>query len=305
MAHDACGHQPIMLAEVLACLRPAHGDVAVDATLGGGGHAQAILERIQPGGRLIGLDVDGGALARTEARLRESATSRAAFTAIHASFTTLETVLAMVGVSKVDVLLLDLGVSSMQVDDPARGLSYKVPGPLDMRFDRTTGESAASLVARLTAGDLEALLVRNADEPHAEVIAGILAATRPTTTQAAERAVRVGLSAAHPALTKAEVKMAVRRTFQALRVAVNDELNALDTVLRTLPAVLAPHGRVAVLTFHSGEDRRVKKAFADGYRRGVFRAVARAVVRSSQTETFSNRKAAAAKLRWAVAASPR
>ena len=289
-----------MVEEVLRCLRPAAGEVALDCTLGGGGHAEAILERVQPGGRLIGVDVDPIELPRTEARLRAAGFGPETLIARHGTFADLPTVLAAVGVSAVDLILVDLGLSSMQADSPERGFSYKAPGPLDMRMDPTRGEPASQLVVRLREDQLAAMLTENADEPHAGLIAGLLKQQPITTTHALERLVRMGLNAALPLLSKTDVKMSVRRTFQALRITVNDEFASLDALLRSLPACLAPGGRVAVLTFHSGEDRRVKKAFQAGARQGVYASVANEVIRSQKEETFSNRRAAAAKLRWAV-----
>jgi 16S rRNA (cytosine1402-N4)-methyltransferase len=296
-------HRPIMVEEVLRCLRPEAGDVAVDCTLGGGGHAQAILERVPPGGRLIGLDVDPFELPRTEARLRAAGFGRDAFVARQGNFALLPQVLAAEGLATADLILADLGVSTMQADDPNRGFSYKVAGPLDMRMDPSLGETAAQLLARLSEEALASLLTENADEPHAALIAGLLKQKPVQTTHAVERQVRTGLAAARPELTKADVKMSVRRTFQALRIAVNDEMSALDALLASLPWCLAPAGRVVILTFHSGEDRRVKKAFRAGRKAGAYSAVAEEVVRSGKEETFANRRAAAAKLRWAVRAS--
>jgi len=293
-------HRPIMVDEVLGCLRPVAGEVAVDCTLGGGGHAQAILERVQPGGRLIGLDVDPLELPRTEARLRAAGFGEETFVARHGNFAGLPQVLATEGLTAADMILADLGVSSMQIDNPARGFSYKEPGPLDMRMNPSRGEPASALLARLDEAQLAAILTGNADEPHAELIARLLLRKPLTTTHAVENAVRVGLGRALPTLAKTDVKMSVRRTFQALRIAVNDEFQVLDALLRSLPLCLAPGGRVAIITFHSGEDRRVKKAFQAGRRAGVYSDVATEVIRSTKDETFSNRRAAAAKLRWAV-----
>src|SRR5260221_2089539 len=188
----------------------------------------------------------------------------------------------------------------MQPDSPDRGLSYKEPGPLDRRMNQSRGEPASQLLARLGEETLAALLTENADEPYAFLIARLLKAKPLTTTHAVERVVRTGLTAAHPALAKTDVKMSVRRTFQALRIAVNDEFSALDALLRSLPQCLAPGGRVAIITFHSGEDRRVKKAFQSGRRVGAYSEIANEVIRSTKEETFSNRRASAAKLRWAV-----
>jgi 16S rRNA (cytosine1402-N4)-methyltransferase len=291
-----------MLAEVLRCLQPAAGDVAVDCTVGGGGHAQAILEAVQPGGRLIGIDVDPLELPRTEARLRGAGFDADSFVARRANFADLPQLLAADRVETVDLILADLGLSSMQADNPDRGFSYKVAGPLDMRMDASQGERAWQLLDRVSADDLAALLTENADEPHAALVAALLKEKPLKTTHAVERLVRVGLSTALPSLTKTEVKMSVRRTFQALRIAVNGEFAALDALLGALPQCLAPGGRVAMLTFHSGEDRRVKQAFRAGHRAGMYAAVANVVVRSTKEETFANRRASAAKLRWAVRA---
>jgi 16S rRNA (cytosine1402-N4)-methyltransferase len=295
-------HLPIMVAEVLDCLRPGAGEIAVDCTLGGGGHARAILERVRPAGRVIGLDVDPMELPRAEAHLRAAGFGPDVFVARHANFAGLPHALAVEGLVHVDVILADLGVSSMQIDNPDRGFSYKGAGPLDMRLNPHRGESAAQLVARSSEAALAALLAENADEPHAEVIARLLKTQPIETTDALERIVRLGLAEAHPQLSKIDTKMSVRRTFQALRIAVNDEFAALEALLRVLPFCLTPGGRAAFLTFHSGEDRRVKKALQAGFRAGLYRAVSREVIRSGKTETFANRRASSAKLRWAIRA---
>lgn len=289
-----------MMDEVVRCLRPVPGDIAVDCTLGGGGHAQAILESVLPGGRLIALDVDAAELARTEARLRDANYGADTFVAQHGNFAALPCALATAGVAAADVILVDLGVSSMQIGNPARGFSYKDPGPLDMRMDPSQGEPAFDLIARVSEEVLAGLLTENSDEPHAAFIAGLLKQKRVTTTHEVERLVRMGLNRAFPDLSKADVKMSVRRTFQALRIAVNGELAALEALLLALPACLAPGGRVAILTFHSGEDRRVKKAFQSGRREGVYSAIADRVIRSGKEETYADPRARAAKLRWAV-----
>ena len=296
-------HRPIMMEEVLACLRPRPGDVAVDCTLGGGGHARAILERVQPGGRLIGLDVDPLELPRTEASLREAGFGPETFVAYHGNFAGLSQVLAGEGLATANLILADLGVSSMQLDNPDRGFSYKGAGPLDMRMNPLRGESASQLLARVSEETLARLLQENADEAHAHLIARLLKQQPVETTQAIDRLVRAGLTAAHPNLPKPDLKMSVRRTLQALRIAVNDEFSALEWLLRSLPQCLTPGGRVVMLTFHSGEDRRVKKAFQAGYRAGVYSAKADEVIRATEEETRANRRASSAKLRWAVRGS--
>ena len=296
-------HVPIMVEEVLRCLRPMPGEVAVDCTLGGGGHARAILERLQPGGRLIGLDVDPLELPRAEAHLRAAGFGPETFVTRHSNFAGLAQALVADGRATADIVMVDLGVSSMQLDNPDRGFSYKGVGPLDMRMNPARGAPASALIARVSEDTLAEYLDENADEPHARFIARLLKAQPLETTQAAERAVRMGLTRALPQLAKADVKMSVRRTFQALRIAVNDEFAVLDALLRALPHCLSPGGRAVFLTFHSGEDRRVKKAFQAGLRAGIYADVADDVIRSTKAETFANRRASSAKLRWAVRAA--
>ena len=289
-----------MTAEVLDCLAPKPGEVAVDCTLGGGGHARAILERVLPGGRVIGLDVDPFELPRTEAQFREAGFGPETFSARHTNFAGLPQALAAEGLDAADLILADLGVSSMQLDNPDRGFSYKQVGPLDMRMNPSRGEPAHKMLERLDERALADILRDNADEPHADLIASLLKQQPMATTHALERVVRMGLNAALPRLGNPDVKNSTRRTFQALRIAVNDEFSTLEALLRALPHCLSPGGRVAIITFHSGEDRRVKKAFQAGQRTGVYADVAADVIRPSMEETRANRRASSAKLRWAV-----
>ncbi|HUR20885.1 MAG TPA: 16S rRNA (cytosine(1402)-N(4))-methyltransferase RsmH [Vicinamibacterales bacterium] len=296
-------HRPIMVDEVLRVLRPVAGDLAVDCTLGGGGHAQALLDRVLPGGRLVGLDVDPLELPRTERRLRALGFGPEAFVARHSTFAGLPQVIAAEGLAGADVILADLGVSSMQLDNPDRGFSHKAPGPLDMRMNPSRGITAAQLIERLSEEKLSALLDENADEPYADIIARLLKQQPLWTTDAVGGVVREGLAAALPGLTPSDATLSVRRTFQALRIAVNDEFSVLDALLRSLPQCLLPGGRVAILSFHSGEDRRVKKAFQAGRREGAYSEVADDVIRATDEECRANPRASSAKLRWAVRAS--
>ncbi|MFN7988143.1 MAG: 16S rRNA (cytosine(1402)-N(4))-methyltransferase RsmH [Thermoanaerobaculia bacterium] len=299
-------HRPILVAEVLEALRPAPGLVAVDATLGFGGHAEALLPLLLPGGRLVGLDADPVELPRTEARLRALGWGGEVLTVRRSSFAGLPKVLAEEGLSRADLVLADLGVSSMQLDDPSRGFSFREDGPLDMRMNPTRGLPAKELLARLDERRLAALLRDNSDEPHAEAIARALVAARErsplATTLALADAVRDGLAALPERLREEEGDAPVRRTFQALRIEVNDELGALRAFLSALPSCLAPGGRVAVLTFHSGEDRLVKKTIQSGARAGLFSAWSREPVRPGPEELRANSRARPAKLRWAVRA---
>jgi 16S rRNA (cytosine1402-N4)-methyltransferase len=295
-------HLPIMVDEVLTCTRPGPGDVVVDCTVGGGGHTRRLLECVQPGGRVIGLDVDPIELPRTEANLRAAGFGSDVLVMRHSNFAGLPRVLAADGVSSVDVIFADLGVSSMQIDNPDRGFSYKQDGPLDMRMNPARGESAAALVTRVDAAPLAEILTANADEPFADIIAERLTRLKPATTQEAARAVRDVLVEAQPRLSSDDITMSVRRTFQALRIEVNAELSTLDALLRAVPLWLAPGGRVAFLTFHSGEDRRVKKSFQSGQREGVYSDVAAEAARPTPREIGANPRAGSAKLRWAVRA---
>ena len=291
----AGSHRPVMVEEILAALAPQPGEVAVDCTLGYGGHAEAILARLQPGGRLLGLDADPIELPKTIARLCSLGLAAGSFSAERTNFAGLPQALSRAGLAGADIVLADLGVSSMQLDDPARGFSAKHDGPLDLRMNPQRGQPAALFLQNIQRDKLSRLLTENADEPHAATLAAALAGRLFPGTGALRAAIRASL----PRLDKAAVDLAVRRVFQALRIAVNDEFSALDTFLRHLPACLLPGGRAAILTFHSGEDRRVKKAFAAGLQDGSYARIATDVVRPSASERHSNPRSSSAKMRWA------
>lgn len=297
-------HRSIMMAEILEVLAPKPGEIAVDCTLGYGGHARAMIERIQPGGKLLGLDVDSVELPRTESRLRDAGFNTDSFIVQRSNFAGLPQALAAHGFEAVDVVLADLGVSSMQLDNPERGFTYKEDGPLDMRMNPSRGESASKLLAHITEEKLALLFEENSDEPHARRIAQRIksSASSVETTHDLVRVVRAALKEGSSRLAEDEIELSVRRVFQALRIAVNDEFSALETFLRHLPSCLRPGGRVAILTFHSGEDRRVKKAFQSGERDGIYSAVAHEVIRATAEEVRANPRASSAKLRWAVRA---
>ncbi len=301
----AGSHRPIMVREVLARLQPKAGEFVVDATLGYGGHARELWRAVQPGGRLLALDVDPIELPRTESRLQGLPYPADSLIVRRSNFAGLVQVLAAEGLGPADALLADLGLSSMQIDDPARGFTFKHQGPLDLRMNPRRGQPASALLASLDATRLAKLLAGNADQPDAERLAGSLVAAQrrspiATTTDLAE-AVRAAL-AASPRGRDDEVETSVRRVFQALRVAVNDEFGALDTFLSHLPDCVAPGGRIAILTFHSGEDRRVKQAFRAGLRSGAYARIADEVERPAAEERRSNPRSSSAKLRWAVRA---
>ena len=288
-------HRPIMVAEILAALAPQPGDIAVDCTLGHGGHSQEILARIQPGGVLLGLDADPLELPKTEARLRSLGFGAEAFIAKRSNFAGIAQALAALGIAGADIVLADLGVSSMQIDDPARGFSVKLDGPLDMRMNPQRGQPASVLLEKISTAALASVLDENADEPHAAMLAAALAGKTFTRTTALANAIRAAL----PVVKPDDAALSVRRVFQALRIAVNDEFSALDTLLRQLPACTKPGARITILTFHSGEDRRVKKSFDAGLRAGIYAAVSDGVIRPTPAEQNSNPRSAPAKLRWA------
>jgi 16S rRNA (cytosine1402-N4)-methyltransferase len=288
-------HRPIMLTEVVEALAPRPGAVVVDCTLGYGGHAQELLGRIQPGGRLLGLETDPLELPRTEARLRGLGFGPDTFSVQRCNFAGLPQALAAAGLAGADCVLADLGVSSMQLDDPKRGFSAKLAGPLDLRMNPQRGQPASALLARMAPETLAALLVENADEPQAGLLATALAGRAFAATTDLAGAIRKAL----PHLQKEACDLAIRRVFQALRIAVNDEFSALETLLRHLPACLNPGGRVVILTFHSGEDRRVKRSFEAGLGSGVYAEIAREIIRPTSAERYANPRSAAAKLRWA------
>ncbi|MEY4387005.1 MAG: Ribosomal small subunit methyltransferase [Verrucomicrobiota bacterium] len=288
-------HRPIMVGEILAALDPQPGHLAADGTLGFGGHSSELLKRITPGGRLLGLDADPIELPKTEARLRAAGFGPDVFTAHRSNFAGLPQVLAANQLSSVDLILADLGVSSMQIDDPQRGFSVKLSGPLDMRMNPQRGQPASAWLKNIKPAALAEVLTENADEPHSDTLAAALAGKSFARTLELAAAIRAAL----PASKAEDVDLSVRRVFQALRIAVNDEFSALETFLRHVPTCLSPGGRVAILTFHSGEDRRVKKAFQAGERAGIYAEVAHDVIRPSAEELHANPRSAPAKLRWA------
>jgi len=288
-------HRPIMVNEILEVLAPKPGQIAVDCTLGYGGHAREILTRIQPGGRLLGLDADPIELPKTEERMRALGFGPEAFTAHRSNYAGLPQVLAAENLTGADVILADLGVSSMQLDDPSRGFSVKNDGPLDMRMNPQRGQSAATFLEKISSEKLKAVLEENADEPYADTLSLALAGKQFSSTLELAKAIRKAMIR----IPVAEHDLSIRRTFQALRIAVNDEFSALDTLLRHLPNCLNSGGRVAILTFHSGEDRRVKKAFEAGLQTGQYAEIAQEVVRPSKEEQHDNSRSRPAKLRWA------
>ena len=297
-------HRPVLLAEVMAVLEPRPGDVVIDCTLGGAGHAVELLRQIGPTGRLFGFDLDPANLEPARARFLEVGAN---FTLHHSNFAGLANVLAAENL-RADVLLADLGMSSMQVDDVQRGFSFSRDGPLDMRMDPTRGRTAAELLNSLPQSELATAFRELGDEPEADKIAAAIVERRAKqplsgTRELAEliqRAapVQIVRGPGQPTPRQQQIRPAAR-VFQALRILVNRELANLDHLLRILPDVLAPGGRAAIISFHSGEDRRVKAAFRDGLRAGIYTAVSDEPLRAGFAERQANPRSRSAKLRWA------
>lgn len=298
-------HRPIMVDEILEILAPQPGQVAVDCTLGYGGHGQRLLAAVQPHGRLIGVDVDPHELPKTELRLRSLGFPDGSLVIKRMNFAGIANLVLTESPDGADLILADLGLSSMQIDDPQRGFTFKADGPLDMRLNPEHGRPASDLLTQLDEPELARILEKNADEPQAARLACVILKAHAeypfkTTTDLANVVAEFQRSRARGAVD--DNQDMVRRVFQAIRIAVNDELGALDAFLRQLPSCLKPGGRVAILTFHSGEDRRVKHAFKAGLADGSFSSIADEVIRASPAEQRSNPRSSSAKLRFAVRA---
>ncbi len=293
-------HKPVLPAEVLAALRPRAGQTLVDCTLGLGGHSRLLLERITPGGRLIATDFDPNNIERAHSILDE--VQDGSFALHHSNFAALPALLVKEGIDQVDGILADLGVASPQIDDAARGFSYRKAGPLDMRMDPTRSESAAQLLARLSEKEIREALLELGDETDAPEIASLIVARRKArpieTTEDLAAIVCEARDFTLQRAAGAELHPAAR-TFQALRILVNRETHNLDRLLAVAPAVLKAGGRIAIISFHSGEDRRVKQSFRDGERAGLYSRVTREPLVATKKEEQENPRSRSAKLRWA------
>ena len=297
-------HIPILVDEILEVLQIRPGQVGYDATLGYGGHTRKMLEQLQGQGHLYATDVDAAEMEKTRARLAAAGYGPEIITIQHRNFADVDQVAPGV---LFDFVLADLGVSSMQIDDPARGFTFKQDGPLDLRLDQSAGVTAAERLRQLSQEELADLLTENADEPYADRIAKAVTQVfrrggTVDTTRQLYALIEGALSFLPAAERKEAVKKSCQRTFQALRIDVNSEFEVLYAFLDKLPRVLRPGGRAAVLTFHSGEDRLVKQAFRQQYRDGLYSGIAQEVIRPSPEECRRNPRARSTKLRWAVRA---
>lgn len=297
-------HISIMVQEILDFLQIKPGQKGLDATLGYGGHSTEMLKCLQGEGHLYALDVDPIEIVKTKERLALRGFGPEILTVKQINFANIDEVAAEAG--KFDFILADLGVSSMQIDNPERGFTYKAEGPLDLRLNPEKGESAAERLESMDYEEIVGMLVENSDEPYAEEIAEEIMNQKrkggiKTTTELRDTIERA--LAFLPAKEQKEaVKKACARTFQALRIDVNSEFEVLYSFLEKLPDVMAPGGRAAILTFHSGEDRLVKKAFKECYKAGIFSDYSKDVIRPSTEECSRNPRAKSTKMRWAVKA---
>lgn len=299
-------HISIMVQEILDFLQIKPGMTGLDATLGYGGHTKAMLQKLEGQGHIYGLDVDPIESAKTKERLANQGFGEDILTVRLQNFADIDQVTKDTG-KKFDFILADLGVSSMQIDNPERGFSYKVEGPLDLRLNPLKGVSAAERLKEVTYEELVGMLVENSDEPFAEEIATTICnwlsrGKKIETTTQLKEAIEVSLRKVPEKERKEAVKKSCARVFQALRIDVNSEFEVLYAFLEKLPDVLAPNGRVAILTFHSGEDRLVKRSFKELQKAGIYSDASKDVIRPSAEECARNSRAKSTKMRWAIRA---
>ena len=298
-------HISICVREILDFLQIQPGQKGLDATLGYGGHTSKMLECLKGEGHLYALDVDPIEIQKTKKRLEDMGYGPQILTIRQLNFADVEQLLPESGTF--DFALADLGVSSMQIDNPERGFTYKFEGPLDLRLNPEKGISAAERLKHMSQPELEGMLLENSDEPYAaeisRTITSMIRKGHPieTTTQLRD-AIEKALVRVPEKERKEAVKKSCARTFQALRIDVNNEFEVLEAFLEKLPQVMQSGGRIAILTFHSGEDRLVKKSFQRLYREGIYREIAKDVIRPSAEECIRNSRARSTKMRWAIKA---
>jgi len=297
-------HLPICVKEILEFLQITPGQTGLDATLGYGGHTLEMLKCLNSKGHLYATDVDPLELPRTKERLERLGYGSEILEIKQMNFCKIDQIISESG--PLDFVLADLGVSSMQIDNPERGFSFKSEGPLDLRLNPKAGESAASRLKEMTLDELQGMLIENADEPYAAeiaraIISNIKKGVEISTTTQLRNIIKDALKFV-PQISEDEIKKSCQRCFQAVRIDINNEFEALDEFLEKLPNALASGGRVAILSFHSGEDRMVKKSFKRFFREGVYREIAPDPIRPSSEECHVNSRAHSAKLRWAIKA---
>lgn len=295
-------HISICVNEILEILDIRPGERGLDCTLGYGGHSEAMLKKLQGQGHLTSLDIDPIESVKTERRLREAGFGEDIFTVRHINFANLDEAARVDG--KFDFILADLGVSSMQIDNPERGFSYKISGPLDLRMNPQKGKSAAERLREMSVDEIEGMLVENSDEPYAKEIAEEIIKTyrkggKIERTEELREVIEKAIAFIPERERKEVLKKTCQRVFQAIRIDVNQEFEVLYQLLSKLPSVINEGGRVVILTFHSGEDRMVKKIFNMHKKAGDFSEVSSDVIRPSEEECRNNPRARSTKLRWA------
>jgi len=297
-----------MVAEIMATLKPKPGEVVADCTLGYGGHARHFAQHLGPTGRIIGFEVDGSELEKTKERLQDIETD---LTVYRKNYAGIASVMHQEELTGFDIIFADIGVSSMQVDDPSRGISYRHKGPLDMRMDSRLKETGADLLGKLSAEEISTALDQLSDEPdHERIGATIVAQREKSPITQTNQLIRLIFKAKNltPQAWKEQQKRKFNtlhpaaRTFQALRIMVNDELGALRQLLRLAPQCLNPGGRIGIMSFHSGEDRLVKTSFKQGKASGVYATVTPQPLVPRRQEIMQNPRSSAAKFRYAVKA---
>lgn len=296
-------HRSICVKEILDFLQVTPGQTGLDATLGYGGHTLEMLKCLNSEGHLYATDVDTIELPRTIERLERLGYGPEIFTAVQTNFSNIDQITSQSG--PLNFVLADLGVSSMQIDNPDRGFSFKTEGPLDLRLNPSKGVSAAERLKTITQEELQGMLFENSDEPHCEEIAAAIVTAikkgrHMETTSQLRDIIKDALKFLPEKDREDEIKKSCQRSFQALRIDVNNEFEVLYEFLEKLPDALAEGGRVAILTFHSGEDRLVKKSFKRFYKEGLYQEIAPEAIRPSAAECGSNSRARCAKLRWAI-----
>ncbi len=296
-------HRSICVKEIIEFLQITPGQTGLDATLGYGGHTLEMLKCLNSKGHLYATDVDSIELPRTRERLARLGYGPEILTIKQTNFSNIDQITSESG--PLNFILADLGVSSMQIDNPERGFSYKTEGPLDLRLNPSKGISAADRLKTISQDELYGMLLENSDEPHsAEISRAVIYALKKgadiRTTSQLQQIIKDALKFIPEKDRNDEIKKSCQRCFQALRIDVNNEFEVLHEFLEKIPAAMAEGGRVAILTFHSGEDRLVKKSFQHFYREGIYREIAPEAIRPSAAECNSNSRARCAKLRWAI-----
>ena len=301
-------HLPIMVDEILNILQIGPGMTGLDCTLGYGGHSAKMAACLSGRGHLYALDADPIELGKTRKRMEEKGFGQDIFTAIHTNFRNIDQIAQKYG--PFDFILADLGVSSMQIDNPERGFSYKTDGPLDLRFNPEQGESAAQRLSKLSRDEIASMLYENSDEPYALKLAQAIDRVQKKgheieTTAQLRQIISETVNGLPENMLREKsredaVKKACARTFQALRIDANSEMEVLYEFLDKLPYALKGQGRAAILTFHSGEDRLVKKSFSRDLKDGLYSAISKNVIRPTAEECRTNPRARSTKLRWAV-----